>query len=439
LSRDAIVNIIRASAFITAYARGRHLDAVTQRAEISRIAARKLRDLLSFVAKRSPFYARYASAPLHEWPVMTKALWMGEFDRINTVGARFDELNTMALRAETTRNFSPTWRGHTVGLSSGTSGQRGLFLVSARERTQWAATVIAKMLPDGLLSRERVAFIFRAGGPLYESVAALGVRFRFFDQANPWDELVTRVCEFRPSIVVAQPQVLRLLIEAPDSLNPRRVISVAEVLDELDRARLERRFGVRVEQIYQATEGLLGATCPSGVIHLNEPYLIVEPEWQDAERSRFVPVITDLWRRAQPVIRYRLNDILRIQKTPCRCGRAALGIAAVEGRCDDLLWLRGLHGASVPLFSDLLTRVIVRCVPVLQEYEIVETARGHWRVGLHPLPAEDVRRRLEAQMRSLTLSLGAEPPELQIDSHISPTSLVKRRRVRGLGAAACAS
>jgi putative adenylate-forming enzyme len=425
--------------FLTAYARARRFNRLRRRSEIERIAQRGLQDLQQFAARRSPFYERYAGAPLHEWPIMNKPTWMGEFDRINTVGAKLDDLLPLALRAESTRDFSRSWRGHTVGLSSGTSGHRGLFLVSPRERVQWAATLVARMLPYGLLSHERVAFVFRAGSPLYESIGTLGVQFRFFDQANPWQELATKVCLFRPTILVAQPQVLRLLTAAPDSLRPRRVVSVAEVLDELDRAQLEHRFGTQVEQIYQATEGLLGTTCESGTIHLNEPYLIVEPDWLDRNRSRFIPIITDLWRRTQPVIRYRLNDILRTRSAPCPCGRAALAIEAIEGRSDDLLWLRDRSGAQVPVFSDLLTRVVMQRVPALQEYEIVEADRGHWRVGLSPLPPDSVQGELVAGLISLSESLGAEPPTLKIDSLITPPTSAKRRRVRGLGATSCAS
>ncbi len=124
--------------------------------------------------------------------------------------------------------------------------------------------------------------------------------------------------------------------------------------------------------MYQATEGLLGVTCEAGTLHLNEPFVLVEREWQDDARTRFVPVVTDLWRRAQPVIRYRLDDVLCVAPTPCPCGRAATAIAAIEGRRDDVLWLHR-SGADVPVFPDLVTRAVVRAVRVLEDYEIVAT------------------------------------------------------------------
>ncbi len=145
----------------------------------------------------------------------------GRIDRINTVGAQLSTLAAMAARAGgLERFFADMERSYHRPLNWHVGTHRGLFLVSTRERTQWAATLIAKMLPKGLLSRERVGFVFRAGGPLYESVAALGVRFRFFDQTLPWEETVRSICRFRPSILVAQPQVLRVLTDTPASLAP---------------------------------------------------------------------------------------------------------------------------------------------------------------------------------------------------------------------------
>jgi hypothetical protein len=41
----------------------------------------------------------------------------------------------------------------TVGLSSGTSGNRGVFLVSRAERLRWAGILLGRALPGHLLKR----------------------------------------------------------------------------------------------------------------------------------------------------------------------------------------------------------------------------------------------------------------------------------------------
>ncbi len=79
------------------------------------------------------------------------------------------------------------------------------------------------------------------------------------------------------------------------AVRPKRVISVAEVLEPQDRALIERAFGP-LHQVYQATEGFPASTCEHGVLHLNEEFVHIEPEWLDDEQRRFVPVITDFSR-----------------------------------------------------------------------------------------------------------------------------------------------
>src|SRR5690606_2214673 len=170
---------------------------------------------------------------------------------------------------------------------------------------------------------------------------------------RPFKEIARDLAAFAPTVLAAPPHVLvatiRCLRELHSPLRAERVISVAEVLDPIDRRAIEEHFGVRVEQIYQATEGFLGATCAHGVLHLNEDYVLFEREWLDAARTRFVPVITDLYRESQPVIRYRLNDVLVPAAAPCACGSPLLAIDRIEGREDDVLWLPAADGpGAVP-------------------------------------------------------------------------------------------
>jgi len=207
---------------------------------------------------------------------------------------------------------------------------------------------------------------------------------------------------------------------------------------ELDRRRIEERYGLQVEQIYQATEGLLGISCERGLIHLNEPFILVEPEWQDTAHSRFVPVITDLRRRSQPVIRYRLNDVLRTATGSCACGRAALALAGVDGRRDDVLWLKGA-AALVPIFPDVLARTILRAVEDLHDFEVQELAPDHWRLGLEPKPPPPVVTRFMLDCAAMVRSLGAEPPRIDVTGIELRSLTHKQRRIRGCGLLRCAS
>jgi putative adenylate-forming enzyme len=210
------------------------------------------------------------------------------------------------------------------------------------------------------------------------------------------------------------------------------------VLDDLDRQRIERGFTVAVEQIYQATEGLLGMSCEHGTVHLNEPYLLIEREWLDREQTRFIPIVTDLWRRAQPVVRYRLNDVLQVMKQRCPCGRAATALAAIEGRSDDVLWLEGAR-ELVPVFPDLLSRAVVSTLPDLEDFRIIEQERGVWHVQLLPLPPQGATARLSEKLIAVAKALDATPPSLTISELAPQPRAGKQRRVLGMKSRSCES
>jgi putative adenylate-forming enzyme len=144
-----------------------------------------------------------------------------------------------------------------------------------------------------------------------------------------------------------------------------------------------------VEQIYQATEGFLGYTCPAGTIHLNEECVHIEPEWLDAARTRFHPIVTDFTRQTQLIVRYRLDDVLRVRETPCPCGRVSVALAGIDGRRDAVLMLPirddvggGLgvgsgSSAARALFPDVMRRAMMLASgDLIRDYRIVQTDGG---------------------------------------------------------------
>lgn len=347
----------------------------TDRARLEAWQNKKMRTFRRRVLVKSPWFRRYLALPFDEWPTMNKALMMAHFDDMNTAGLQRDELMACAMRSEQSRDFSPKVGKFSVGLSSGTSGRRGLFVVSPQEQTLWAGAILAKVLPDGLLAGERVALFLRADNNLYRSVNNRWLSLAFYDLLAPFAPQLARLEAQSPTIIVAPAQVLRALalevLAGTLRLAVKKVISVAEVLEDHDRALLRQAFG-EVGEIYQATEGFLASTCVCGTLHLNEEFIHVEPEWLD--EHRFVPIITDFTRRTQPVVRYRLDDVLVASKEPCPCGSATRAIARIEGRQDDGLRLPDASGQGQGVFADPCSRVLAITLPPGADYRLVQTA-----------------------------------------------------------------
>lgn len=354
------------------YCRTRRLR-FTQREALENWQAQRLHAFKNEILSKSPWFRRYLTLPLNQWPLMDKALMMMNFDLMNTAGLKCDELMSCALQSEVSRNFKPKVGRFSVGMSSGTSGRRGLFVVSPREQQIWAAGILAKALPDGLFARERVALFLRANNNLYQSVNSRWLSLDFYDLLTPFQEQIKRLEQYSPTIIVAPAQVLRALALAVIAgeliLNVKKVISVAEVLDAQDKELLIQVFG-NVGELYQATEGFLASTCICGTLHLNEEFIHVEPEWLDDRR--FIPIITDFTRTTQPVVRYRLDDVLVASKKRCACGSATLAIERIEGRQDDQLLLPGQGSAQV-VFADACSRVLAMTLPLTVDYRLVQT------------------------------------------------------------------
>lgn len=330
------------------------------RRRLERWQERKLKKHLRCVASRSELYL--GKETLEACPAADKAFMMEHFDRLNTVGLGRQEAEAFAIRAERERDFAPKLRGVTVGLSSGTSGRRGIFLVSDREKNRWAGYILAKFLPGSILGNYDIAFFLRADSNLYQAVNSRNIRFHFFDIYRDFEEHRKRLEALKPDILAGQPSLLLLLAGEKErgglDICPRIIISVAEVLEKEDEEYLKRVFGREViHQVYQCTEGCLATTCSRGTLHLNEDIVHIGREYLD--QRRFVPIVTDFERKAQPIIRYRLNDILVEREYPCGCGSPCLALEKIEGREDDLFSFQNSRGEEKMIFPDFLRRCVL--------------------------------------------------------------------------------
>lgn len=405
------------------------------RGSITRRQHRLLTAHLRFLRRSSPYFrGLLATGSFAELPLMDKSIMMSRFDEINTVGVRREEALALAIANERAREFDLDLGSNSVGLSSGTSGHRGLFVVSGAERDAWVGTVLARTLPRGRLLGHRIALFLRADNTLYESVGSKAVSFRYFDVYDDMRDNVARLQTYRPTILVAPPSVLRMIARAADigafDAFPQKVYSVAEVLELSDARRIETSLRQpMIHQLYQCTEGFLAHTCDHGVVHLNEDNILVERERLDAER--FTPIVTDLRRRAQPIVRYRLGDVLRERNEQCPCGSALTAIERIEGREGDTLLFRGHDGRRIPVFADVVTRALIHA-DGFDEYRIRQIDESRLEIALDTVDDRS-RRRVTAEIDGLAHRLQCESPELVFVEYVHDGSVKLRRVVREWG------
>lgn len=440
MNSDNVYGVLRS---IISFIQSRYRLRFRRREQLQAWQARRLRYFLRHVLPRAKRFEGVKATSLADLPVMDKSTLMADFAGFNTLGLSLEDVLPLARESEATRDFSAMLDGITVGLSSGTSGNQGVFLVSTAERQRWAGILLARTLPRRLLPRLlnpwraplRIAFFLRANSQLYSTLASRRIDFVYHDLTLGLDASLARLEAQQPDILVAPATVLRGLAEAvltgQLAIAPTYILSVAEVLERVDSETVHAAFGIAPQQIYQASEGFLGFSCEQGTLHLNEAHLYVEPDWLDVEKTRFQPIITDFSRHTQLVVRYRLNDILRVADSPCACGRAERAIAAVEGRTDDILWLPDLAGQSLhALYPDILRRVLLMQGDALCEYEIQQ--RGlHWQVNVQGAHSHtELCQVLTEDIHRFCDQHGLRFPDLSFGLWQAPPPQAKRRRLK---------
>ncbi|MCL1598327.1 MAG: phenylacetate--CoA ligase family protein, partial [Actinomycetia bacterium] len=118
------------------------------------------------------------------------------------------------------------------------------------------------------------------------------------------------------------------------------------------KARIEETWGARCYDHAGASEvGAHSFECeaqPGGTHAIDSEFIVevVDPTtgYPVAHGEQGELVITNLGRIGFPVLRYRTGDIVRIDDTPCTCGRTFTRFeGGVIGRADDMVVVRGVN------------------------------------------------------------------------------------------------
>jgi len=149
----------------------------------------------------------------------------------------------------------------------------------------------------------------------------------------------------------------------------------AEPWSEEMRKDIEQRTGMSAINIYGLTEvmgpGVSVECSQKAGLHIAEDHFLVEVI--DPETGEQLPygkegelIITTLTKEAQPVIRFRTRDIVKLDPEPCACGRTHARMSRVAGRTDDMLKVRGVN-----VFPSQIESVLLGIDGVEPHYQIV--------------------------------------------------------------------
>jgi putative adenylate-forming enzyme len=357
------------------------------REEVLAYQTRRLADLRAFALERSPFYRDLhrglERAPLSDLPVVTKATLMERFDDLVTDrNVHLAEVDAFSATASATDRFRDHYR---VAATGGTTGRRGIFLADPHEWTQVLASYGRAYewagVAAGLTNRIRMAVVSSTNPTHQSSIVGATVSSRFIptlrlDASQPVEDVVAALNGFRPDSLVGYASILRILAEEQSAgrlqVTPRAVMSASEVLTADTRERIHAAFGVPASNVYAATETAgIASECRLGHLHRYEDLVsaeVVDEENQPVPDGEYgaKTLVTVLFSRTQPLIRYELSDRVAAASGGSPGDLPFSVLAGIEGRQEEVLTLGGV-AVHPNVFHGALERLPVAGWQVIDE------------------------------------------------------------------------
>jgi phenylacetate-CoA ligase len=396
----------------------------------------RLLDALRHAVGSSPYYgdvlgpdAASAHVELHALPTLSKETLVDRFDDIVTDRRlRRGDLEAHLAGPDAARPFLDAYRAF---CTSGTTGLRGVMVYDLEDMALGSAVclraiarlgvgpgtrLVAIGSPDPLHLTRQVFAVFHAGR---EGVPRVSV-------TTPLRDIVKALNAYRPEALVAYPTIAGLLageqLEGRLDIAPRVVACGAEPLTADIAHRVEAAWGVRPANIYSATEvPLIASSSPQDAfLDIAEDVVIVEVV--DEAGQPVAPgtpghhvLLTNLFSRALPLVRYEVGDVVTLADGPSPSGRPYRRLAAVQGRTGDVLELPARGGGRVVVHPFRLGRPLAR-FPEVRQFQLRCDASGvRMQVVLRASAGADVPARLGAALVRELEEAGATPPPVTVE------------------------
>ncbi len=191
------------------------------------------------------------------------------------------------------------------------------------------------------------------------------------------------ISRFRPEYLYGYVSGIKSFVMFLDSTGRRLpdsvtcIVTTSELLDAATRQYLSDSTGLPVFNEYGCGEvGSIAHDCELGKLHIMSDNLLLEsvpsPELPDGFGEL---VVTDLFNKVMPLIRYRLGDLGVISSTQCACGRPFPVLDRIVGRAYDTIHDadgRAFHPEAVLYIFEKLRRSGVS----LPAYQAIQRCAG---------------------------------------------------------------
>lgn len=218
----------------------------------------------------------------------------------------------------------------------------------------------------------------------------------------PIDEQLEQLIRARPHVITGHPSCLELVAEEIHGrlpgFAPRLVVCRGELLSDNTRSTLQESFGCKTVDYYSCDEvGNIAWECPVNEhrLHISTDGCVVEVVDEDGESlpagTEGLILVTNLFNRTMPFIRYRLGDRGSLMggedDVRCSCGYVGPSLALLAGREEEYCLLPNGRKISPRVLDTILALAVAAPEGdgyYARQYQCLQETQQSFRVLVRP-------------------------------------------------------
>ncbi|MFP4621696.1 MAG: AMP-binding protein [Bacteroidales bacterium] len=346
----------------------------------------RLRRLLKYAFRHSDFYRKYyadhginsgdlGNININHLPVIDKKMMMDHFDDFLVAG-KLTKRRVEDFLESTSAPDNTLYDKYHVIHSSGTTGEVGYFVYNPRE-WDFIKAISLRIFPHFGLKPKSYAFIGVADGhyagvslflsPLHSPESFVYRDYLVLDINYPLEQYLDVLNRLNPAVITGYPTGVGMLAEMQKSgklsVSPQALVCGGEPLTPETEKLIHEVWECQLINYYASSESLI-----MGVerADLKGFYLFDDVNYIEFRDDHIL--LTNLYNYTQPLIRYRMDDVLVPQ------GEGDIWpftrIKHVIGRREELLWFINQRGEYDFIHPIVIVEFYVRG---LEKYQVLKT------------------------------------------------------------------
>lgn len=353
------------------------------REKILKLKEKRFRNIIKYAYKKSKFYRELYTAhgiserdlgniSIEGLPTTNKEILMNNLDDVLTVSDITKEELVDFISENKIPNYLFMSKYHVIN-TSGTSGNQGIFVYSKKDWDSiypYIATTFSFTF-----KRKKTAYVGCLGGHyaalsfvswLDKGIPGIFCNLKIIDINKPIENIIKELNDFQPDLLGGFFNQLKILAQYQEkgdlSIHPEVILNCSEPVIPHDKIFIENIFKASLNNLYGFAECLI-----SGVGKSKDPGIYLFDDKVLIEIKKDHILVTNLFNKTQPIIRYRVDDFLTLHNNLSSTCPYTL-IDSVVGRVESMIWFENADGKLDSLHPFLF---VVFFVKGLDKYQVV--------------------------------------------------------------------